>query len=149
MKIRFSGLGGQGVWERGEGLRMGHLKWPPCVFCLRKCFLFSFFLEFLSNICRCQHLFSGSTKDVSSIVGAPWRCGVLTTWSGKAGIGLGHLLGREHAATPQSGVEAPRLLKRSLSTLYFCCCCCFLLLSLLLCCCVVVLFCCCVVLLCC
>ena len=34
--------------------------------------------------------------------------GVLTTWCGKAGIGLGHLLGREHDSTPQSGVEAPR-----------------------------------------
>ena len=31
-----------------------------------------------------------------------------------AGIGLGLLLGRERASTPQSGVEAPRLLKRSL-----------------------------------
>ena len=29
-------------------------------------------------------------------------------------IGLGRLLGGEHASTPQSGVEAPRLLKRSL-----------------------------------
>ena len=29
-----------------------------------------------------------------------------------AGIGLGHLLGREHDSTPQSGVEAPRLLKK-------------------------------------
>ena len=27
---------------------------------------------------------------------------------------MGHLLGREHASTPESGVEAPRLLKRSL-----------------------------------
>ena len=40
---------------------------------------------------------------VSSIVGAPWRCGVLTTWGGIAGIGLGRLLGGEHASTPQSG----------------------------------------------
>ena len=30
----------------------------------------------------------------------------------------------EHASTPQSGVEAPRLLKRSLPRLYYCCCCC-------------------------
>ena len=41
-----------------------------------------------------------------------------------AGIGLGRLLGGEHASTPQSGVEAPRLLKRSLPRLYCCCCCC-------------------------
>ena len=58
-------------------------------------------------------------------MGAPWRCGVLTTYGGIGGIGLGHLPGREHASTPQSGVEAPRLLKRSLSRLhYYCCCCC-------------------------
>ena len=55
-----------------------------------------------------------------SSVGAPWRCGVLTT----AGIGMGRLLGRGHDPTPQSGVEAPRLLKRSQTNLYYCCCCC-------------------------
>ena len=49
------------------------------------------------------------TVGVSTVVGAPWRCGVLTTWGGIAGIGLDHQLGREHASTPQSGVEAPRL----------------------------------------
>ena len=38
-----------------------------------------------------------------------------------AGIGLGPLLGREHDSTLQSGVEAPRLLKRSLSRLCYCC----------------------------
>ena len=43
--------------------------------------------------------------------GAPWRCGVVTTQGGKAGIGVGHLLGREHASTPRSGVAAPRLFK--------------------------------------
>ena len=42
---------------------------------------------------------------------------------GTAGIGLGRLLGGEHASTPQRGVEAPRLGKRSLPRLYFCCCC--------------------------
>ena len=60
-------------------------------------------------------------KDASSVVGASWRCGVVTTLSGIAGIGLGRLLGREHASTPQSGVGAPRLLKRSLARLYYCC----------------------------
>ena len=59
---------------------------------------------------------------VSSVVGAPWRCGVLTTLGGIAGNGLGRLLGREHASTPQSGAEAPPLLKRSLPRLYCCCC---------------------------
>ena len=43
------------------------------------------------------------TFDVSSVVGAPWRCGVLTTKGGKAGMKLGHLLGREHDSTLQSG----------------------------------------------
>ena len=40
---------------------------------------------------------------------------VLATFGGIAGIGLGNILGREHDSTPQSGVEAPRLSKRSLS----------------------------------
>ena len=76
-----------------------------------------FDIFFLSSIC-----ITGSTKDVSSVVGAPWRCGVLTTWGGTAGIRLGRLHGGGHDSTPQSGVEAPRLLKRSLPRLYYCCC---------------------------
>ena len=47
----------------------------------------------------------------------------MTTQGQIAGIGLGRLLREEHASTPQSGVEAPRLLKRSLPRLYYCCCC--------------------------
>ena len=43
----------------------------------------------------------------------------MTTKGGIAGIWLGRLHGREHASTPQSGVEAPRLLKRSLPRLYY------------------------------
>ena len=62
---------------------------------------------------RCWHWSQSLTADVSSVGGAPWRC-VLTTYKGRAGIGLGHLLGREHDSTHHSGVEAPRLLKRSL-----------------------------------
>ena len=54
----------------------------------------------------------GFTAHVSSVLGAPWRCGVLTTQGGTAGIGLGRLVGRERDSTPQSGVEAPRLLKK-------------------------------------
>ena len=89
---------------------------------------FSFLIFFLFFICfslivfLLLHLYQGLTKDVSSVVGAPWRCGVLTTYGGLAGIGLGRLLGGGHDSTPQSGVEAPRLLKRSLSRLYCCCC---------------------------
>ena len=66
----------------------------------------------------CWHGYQSLT--VSSVVGAPWRCGVLTTYGGMAGIGLGRLLVREHASTNQSGVEAPRLFKRSLTRLYYC-----------------------------
>ena len=47
----------------------------------------------------CWHLYQSLT--VSSVVGAPWRCGVLTTWSGIAGIGLGRLLGGDHDSTPR------------------------------------------------
>ena len=65
-------------------------------------------------------MYQGLTEDVSTVNGAPRRCGVLTTQGGITGIGLGHQLGREHASTPQSGVEAPRLLKRSLPRLNCC-----------------------------
>ena len=71
----------------------------------------------------CWHQYQSLTVDVSSVVGAPWRCGVLKTKGGIAGIGLGRLLGGGHVSTLQSGVEAPRLLKRSLFRLYCCCCC--------------------------
>ena len=85
-----------------------------------------FFLVFLSNMFHSWHQCQSLT--VSFVVGATMEmwC-VLTTQGGVAGIGLGHLLGREHDSTPQSGVEAPRLLKRSLPRLYYgcCCCCCF------------------------
>ena len=85
-----------------------------------KKFLLFFFLAFLSNIFYCWRQYQSLT--VSSVVGASWRCGVLTTQGGIAGIGLARLLGGEHASTPQSWVEAPRLLKRSLNRLYCCCC---------------------------
>ena len=39
---------------------------------------------------------SVSLFHVSSVVGAPWRCGVLTTKGGRAGVGSGHLSRREH-----------------------------------------------------
>ena len=77
----------------------------------QKCF-FSFL--FLFKYVLLLASVSGCDKRCSSVVGAPWRCGVLTTKGGKAGIGSDHLSGREHDSIPQSGVEAPRLLKRSL-----------------------------------
>ena len=46
---------------------------------------------------HCWHEYQSLTVDVFSVVGAPWRCGVLTTSGGIAGIGLGHLL-EEHDA---------------------------------------------------
>ena len=89
---------------------------PFCFFLLNKKFLLLFFLSCLSfKHISLLALVSDVTTDVSSEVGAPWRRGVLTTWGLIAGVGLDLLLGREHDSTPQSGVEAPRLLKRSLS----------------------------------
>ena len=72
-------------------------------------FLLLFFLSFKSI--TFPALVQSWTIDVSSVVSTPWRCGVVTTKGGKAGIWLGHLLGREHDSTLQSGVEAPRVLK--------------------------------------
>ena len=114
--------------SRPAGRSGGHLGGPVVhilsffSFFSRKKFLLFFFLVFLSDMFYCWHYYQSLT--VSFVVGAPWRCGVLTTEGGIAGIGLGRLLGGEHDSTLQSGVEAPRLLKRSLSRLY-CCCCCF------------------------
>ena len=87
------------------------------------CFsIFSFFYHFsiftknvfclfpfcaLSNIFHCKHQCPSFAADVSFVVGAPWRCGVLTTLGR---IGPGHLPKREYASTPQSGVRSlPRL----------------------------------------
>ena len=89
---------------------------------MRPLFLFfSCFFFLLGSFSSFFQIYAeGLSKDVSSVGGAPWRCGVLTTVGGIAGSGLGDLLGREHDSTPQSGVEAPRLLKRSLSGLCYC-----------------------------
>ena len=53
-----------------------------------------------------QQQYQNLTVDVSSGVGAPWRCGVLAALGGMAGFGLGHLLGKKHDSTPRSGVGA-------------------------------------------
>ena len=45
----------------------------------RKKFIPFLFLVFLSNMLHCWHQYQSLTIDVSSVVGAPWRCGVLTT----------------------------------------------------------------------
>ena len=115
MKIRFLGSVDSG------GLGKAYLRVTPLscffIFFLKNVF---FFIVFLSNMFHCWHLYQSLTVNVSSVVGAPWRCGILTTLGGIAGIGLGHLLGREHDSTPR--VEW-RLL-RGLSRLQCCCCCC-------------------------
>ena len=81
-------------------------------------FFFSRFLSFLLRFIFSffSFLFTSSFFDFlmffifffhfSAEVGAPWRCGILTTQGGTAGIGLGRLLGGEHASTLQSGVGA-------------------------------------------
>ena len=70
------------------------------LFFLENC-VSSFLFIFLMNKCRFKNLYWCLTKDVSSVVGAPWRCGVVTLWVGIAGIRLGHSLGREHDSTPR------------------------------------------------
>ena len=76
--------------------------------------MFLSFLVLLSKKFHCWHQHHSLTVDVSSVVGASKEM-----WS-PDGIGRdswdggGHPLGREHDSTLQSGVEAPRLLKRSL-----------------------------------
>ena len=115
--IRHRAPGG-GTFE-GRGSGMAHLRVTPlsCFSFLLfhfsffvvslNCFLLFFFF-FLSNMFDCWHKCQSLTLDVSSVVSAPWRCGVLTTWGGIAGIGL--------------VVETPRLLARSLTRLLYCCC---------------------------
>ena len=105
--------------SESNSVKKNHLFQPSWGYPFFRFFIFHFlFLEncvsslfFFLNICRFWHLYQGLTKDVSSVAGVPWRCGVLTTQGGTAGIGLGRLFGREHPSTPQSGLEAPRLLK--------------------------------------
>ena len=58
-----------------------------CFFLILFLFLFLIFF-FFQNMSRCWLAFVlGFNKICSTVVGAPWRCGVLTTWRGIAGIG--------------------------------------------------------------
>ena len=86
------------------------------------CF-FLFFNVFIYLFFSFQAFVQGFNKRCFLRRRCSWRCGVLTTQGGIAGIGLGRLLGREHDSTPQSGVQAPRLLQRSFPRLYYYCCC--------------------------
>ena len=110
--------GGDGEGGVEEEVKNGTFESDPAV----TCFSFLFFLYFFSNVFHYWHWHQSFIADVASVVGAPWRCGVLTTQGGKSGIGLGHSLGREHDSTPHSGVEAPTVSKMSLSRLDYCCC---------------------------
>ena len=85
---------------------------PPFFVLFSSFFFFFFFLLFS---CFFFIFFSSSCSRCSMEMWCPDDIGRI------AGIGLGRLLRREHASTPQSGVEAPRLLKRSLPRLYCCC----------------------------
>ena len=121
--IRF--LGPQ--WRREEEVRSGAFEGDSasCFFfiCSFVHFLFSFVSKNGFTFFQVYFIASKSIKVklfVSSAVGPPWSCGVLTTKGGLAGIGLSHLLGRDHDSTSQSGVEAPCLLKRSLTRLDCC-----------------------------
>ena len=71
-----------------------HFLFISSFFVFFQCFSFFFFLFFLKKKVS-SFLFSCIyCKYVLLLaVGAPWRCGVLTTQGGIAGIGLGRLLG--------------------------------------------------------
>ena len=71
--------------------------------CVSSC---SFFFQKKKK--NCQHEYQSFTVDVSSVVGAPWECGALTTHGGMAGVGLGELLGESMIQLLEWGVEAPR-----------------------------------------
>ena len=86
----------------------------------KKKFLLFFFLVFLSNIFFLLALVSEFNCFLGSRCSMEMWCPDDTgrdSWDW-----VGRVLGREHASTHQSGVEAPRLLKRSLPRLYCCCC---------------------------
>ena len=110
MKIRCMGLGGQG---RGFG-RSGPFEGDPAsMFFIFFPFLFflifyvsSFLLSYIS-FKKVSLLASVSEFNCRCFLGS--RC-VLTTWSGIAEIGFGHLVWRQHESTPQSVMGASRLL---------------------------------------
>ena len=88
----------------------------------RKSFFFSFFLYFFHIYFFLLALVSEFNCFLRSLCSLEMRCPDdigrdSWDWVGPPAWG-------EHASTPQSGVEAPRLLKRSQPRLY-CCCCCF------------------------
>ena len=89
-----------GPFEGDSHFHVFHLFFRASMF-----FHFSFFFQicFIASISASVY-----TRDVASVVGVLWKCGVLMREGGIAGIGSGHQLGREHDSTLRSGVEAPR-----------------------------------------
>ena len=99
----------------------------PIFFCSSWKMCFFFFLSFSKYTPRFQHLYLEFNKRCFLRCRCSMEMWCLDPHRARylGLVGLGHQLGREHDSTPQSGVEAPRLSKRSLSRLFcFCCCCC-------------------------
>ena len=71
-------------------------------FCVLENCVSSFLFSFL-NTRYIKHLYQGSTVDVSSVVGSPWRCGDLTTEAGKLGLGWATDLGESMIQLPRVG----------------------------------------------
>ena len=78
-------------------VRNGPNKGDPTfiVFLKKKKVSSSFFLYFFLRCCIAGISIRRLPVDVPSVVVAVWRCGVLKTQAGIAGIGLGHQIGRE------------------------------------------------------
>ena len=104
MKIGFWCLGGQGIG-------MAHLKVTPFY-----CFSFLFFISSLqksvssSFFILCFYYLKyvsllASVSDFNQRCFLRSRCS-MEMWCPDDTSGLGHILGREHGSTPQSGVEA-------------------------------------------
>ena len=103
---RWTGVG-SGPFEGDFAFLFFNSLFSFSIFILRKgCSSFSLFLYFF-HICFTACISIRVKLWMFPPLSVPWRC-VQTTKGGIAGIRLGRLLGREHASTPQSGVEAPR-----------------------------------------
>ena len=90
---------GSGPFEGLPRFHVFHLSFSFFLFpSFEKCFFI-----FLSNICRCWHEYQILTFDVSSIVGAPWRCAVLTAQGGIAGLGWATCCGQTMIQLPGVG----------------------------------------------
>ena len=104
------------TWKSSRILRENLLRFRNVIFL---CFLLFFFSrpsrrqnqKTLSKFLLKKLTFFLLRKRFLGFGGHPWRCGVLTTQGGIAGIDLGHILGREHDSTSQSGVVALRQFK--------------------------------------